>query len=107
MIWLLFTSTNSGNIGCLIRGVAFLKAVSLVGGMSGVQPEPDAHLSLLNGRSWPLCRALHNGHYVECPVMNSGITESMAAAELSRQSHAQALHNYKVFRNSSKESGAW
>jgi hypothetical protein len=56
---------------------------------------------------WPLCIALHNGHYVECPVMNSGITASMAAAVLSRRSHAQALHNYKVFRNSSKESVAW
>ncbi len=34
-----------------------------------------------------------NSHYVDCPVMNSGITASMAAAVLSRRSHAQALHN--------------
>ncbi len=33
------------------------------------------------------------GHYVDCLVMNSGITASMAAAVLSRRSHAQALHN--------------
>ena len=44
-------------------------------------------------REWPLCRAKHSGHYVDCPVMNSGITASMAAAMLSRLSHPQALNN--------------
>ena len=62
---------------------------------------------LLIDRFWLLCIAIHNGHYVEFSVMNSGVATSMTAAVFSRRSHAQALHNYRVFRNSSKESWAW
>jgi hypothetical protein len=27
-------------------------------------------------RSWPLCKALHNGHYAQCPFMHSGFAAS-------------------------------
>ena len=47
------------------------------------------------------------GHYLQCPVMDSGIAESMVTVVLSYRSHALALHNHRVFRNSSNESGAW
>ena len=52
-------------------------------------------------------RMASSGHYLECSVMDSGITASMAAAVSSRRSHVQALHNYRVFMNNNKEFRAW
>ena len=36
----------------------------------------------LTDRMWPLCRALHNGHYAESSIMHSNVVESVLARVL-------------------------
>ena len=36
----------------------------------------------LTDGSWPLCRAMHNGHYAESSIMHSSVAESVPARGL-------------------------
>ena len=41
--------------------------------MTALGSEPDTPGRLVTDRNWPLCKALHNGHYDKCPFMHSDL----------------------------------
>ena len=47
---------------------------------AGCAVERPLSQNWLYSRSWPLCRALHNGHYAQCPIMCSGVRLSASSA---------------------------
>ncbi len=38
--------------------------------VTALRPKPALLVRSPNGSSWPLCKALHNGHYVKFPFMH-------------------------------------
>jgi hypothetical protein len=56
----------------------------------------------LNGSNWPLCKALHNGHYVKCPFMHNTLQQAWYRIGLMYILRAGALHNFPDFKTAIK-----